>query len=399
MSVITNTSRHLLLIAALGASACAAPVRLFLNLQHPSPLSRYGQRIRLGTIENGEPSQFAQRLERSLRSSTAFEVVTANMQMGINGSVNADEFGPEQTGSRPYTCHRQVPEVRTRRVPVMVEDPPPADSGGSSGGSSNSESGASSAYGQSTLGSSSYRYTPPRRTHLEYRTEQYTEMVDQAYGCVQLLRWVDAHFAVRLTATVLPATVVWEREFNLADRQERTGLQGSDSEDHLPGPVSGPGFLEVLRQRAVDQAAAQILPRQEVRSVELGRIDDPRFQSAVTLAEAGDLAAAERQFNEICTRFATPRSDDDRTALARCTFDRGIMRGYSGRVDEAIADITQAIALAPQEVQWGAELTVFRTLHDEIEASRWRGENRAAASEPEVPEEPPRRAPTRTRRR
>jgi hypothetical protein len=366
-TVTTCAARGRLAIAAalVALAGCGAPLGVTLQVQHPSPLARYGRRIAIEPLGADEGPRIGQRLTERVRGSNAFELTTReNAQMVLIGEVTGDTFGDEQTGERPYTCHRQVPELRTRRVPVVVEDPPPAN-------------GASNGTG---YGGSTYQNTyVPRRTHIEYRTEQYTEMVDQPYACTQLLRWVEARFSVvlRVNARTRPIHTVWERTIELPGREEHTGIAGSDASDHEPDAVSGADLLEELRERAAEAAATSLLPRTESRAVELARVNDPGFDAAIALARAGDVEGAERRIDPVCTRLATPRSDGERAQLAACLFDRGVFRGFSGRVDEGLADLARAIELAPNETSWGAELATVRALAQEIEAARWRGETPA----------------------
>lgn len=361
-------------------AACGPATSLTLPLTHPSPFSRWGRRLSVQPFD-GDRAGLGERIAAGVRSTGTFDLASEGAQLGLSGTVQRDEHGPEQQSSRPFTCHRQVPELRTRQMPYYVQDPPPPPVYG--------------AYGVPI-------YQAPTG-HMAFRTEQYTEMVDHPYSCVQPVRWVEGfvRVSVRIAARTRPPQIVWERSIDLNDRDESTGLQGADSGNYDAPPVSGDAVLDRLRGQVVSQVTAAMVPRRDTVTFDFSLNSDPRFVEALNLARAGDLEGAERLVEAIARQFATPRSDSERSQLASALFDRGALRGFSGNLDTAIADITRALELRTDAAAWDDLLRVFRGLAAEVDQSRFRGETPTNVPSAPAEEEPAARpaAPRRGRPR
>ena len=369
------------LVALLALSACATNRAITMPLTHPSPFQRWGRQLSVEPFDN-DRAALGQRVAEGARASGTFDLATERAQLGLSGVVHHDESGAEQQGSRPYTCHRQVPEQRTRQVPYWVQGPTPPPI---------------------YIGGVAIPQQPQSR--MEFRTETYTEMVDHPYACTQLVRWIEGTVSVdvRIIARTRPPQIVWQRSINLSDRDEQTGLAGADSGNYPPGPVSGESVLERLRGQVVAQVTAALVPRRESITFDFALGSDERFEQAMLLARAGDIEGAERLVEAIAQRFANPHSESERHQLAAAHFDRGALRGFAGRVNDSIADISRAMELHPEATYWGELLRVMRGLAASIDASRDRGETTRppAAAEPEPARRAPapRRAPPRGRTR
>lgn len=345
-------------------SACATNRSVTLPLTHPSPFQRWGRQLSVEPFDN-DRAALGQRIAEGVRGTGTFDIVQEGAQLGLSGTVHRDEHGTEQQVSRPYTCHRQVPEQRTRQVPQWVQDPPPPP----------------------VMGPYGVPIYQPTTGHMTFRTEQYTVMVDHPYACTQLVRSIEGTVSVevRIIARTRPPQVVWQRSIDLTDRDEQTGLSGADSGNHPLGPVSGDAVLDRLRGRVVSAVTAAVIPRRDTISFDFALGSDDRFEQAMLLTRAGSFEGAERLVEAIAQRFATPHSESERHQLASALFDRGALRGFTGRVNESIADISRALELWPEVTYWGELLRTMRGLAADIDASRDRGETTRVrpASQPE----------------
>ncbi|MDP3217819.1 MAG: hypothetical protein Q8S73_27175 [Deltaproteobacteria bacterium] len=358
-------TRHALGFAGLLAlTACGPATSITLPLVHPSPFSRWGRRLSVQPFEN-DRAGLGERIAAGVRATGTFDLTGEGAQLGLSGVVARDEHGPERQASRPYTCHRQVPEQRTRQVPRWVQDPPPPP----------------------VMGAYGVPIYQPTTGHMEFTTQTYTEMVDHPYSCTQLVRWIEGfvRVEVRILARTRPPQVVWQRAIDVSDRDEQTGLQGSDSGDRAPAPVSGPAVLDRLHGQVVSQVTSAMVPRRDTITFDLSLGSDPRFEQALNLVRADNLEGAERLVDAIAQQFATPHSDSERAKLASALFDRGALRGFAGRLDDSIADLTRALELRPEATAWGDLLRVMRGLAAEVDQSRFRGET--PTSVPSSPEE------------
>jgi hypothetical protein len=329
-------------LAAHALAACGASRTARIQYMHPSPLSRWGNRIRVEPF-NGDPSgNITRRVEEVVRRSAAFHMVTEGAQMAVVGDVLEDSAAPDELRSHPHTCTREVPTVRTRQVPVVVAGLNP---------------------------------------RVELRTEQVTEMVPQPYPCTRLSRTVDARFVLRLriNARTRPIHVVFDRRFELADRTETFGFAGSDHDDRPPPPINGDAVMQRLRDEAVRRFAQEALPTVNAVDVELADCGDSRCDQAYGLVRSGDLAGAERLYNVVVDQMQSVQTPDARRRTAAALFNRGVVRGYSNQLAEGIEDVRLAIASDPSRTGWPARLTALQELQAEIEAARFRGETTTGA--------------------
>lgn len=328
------------LLAALAAGACASRTAV-IHVAHPSPLSRWGRNVGVERFANEVTPDVSGPIAQGLEASGAFRVTPpAEQQMRMVGRVEVDAIDPERLASRAHTCVRQVPEQRTRTVPV----PTPDGRGGIT---------------------------------MQMVTQSYTATVDRPYSCTQLVRTVTARFRARVTVNALtrPIREVFQHTVALEDARESLGLRGSDAEDHDPEPVDGPALLDELHRRAVGEVLDRVLPRVEDVEVEFADCRDPRCDQGLTHVRQRSLPEAVAQFDAV-VRATSAQSPDSRVRQqhAAALFNRGVVRGYDGALAEGVADLTQAIALDNTHQDWTVHLTRLRALQGERERVRFRGE-------------------------
>lgn len=310
-----------------------------MHVVHPSPLSRWGREIGVSRIENEGDADLTGMIARGLDASPALAVVPAAQQrMRVVGRLEQSVIEPERLSSRPTTCTRMVPTQQTVPVPVYVGNPP--------------------------------RLTTQMQTQ--------TIMVAHPYPCTELIRTVGAHVRLRITINALtrPIREVFARVFNAQDSQSTTGLQGSDSDDHPPPPIDGLAVLHAVQEQAVTAFLDAVLPRDEAVDVEFANCQDNRCDAGLTMVRAGNLEGAFAQFSQVVEAAGSrvPSDPRARERLAAALFDRGIVRGYSGEVDQGIADLQRAISLNPSAPTWNEHLQRLRALQREHQRTRFRGE-------------------------
>lgn len=325
---------------ATALDGCAARTAV-IHVSHPSPLSRWGRALGVERFTNEVTPDVSGAIARGVEASGAFRLAPpSEQQMRLIGRVEVDAIDPERLASRPHTCVRQVPEQRTRTVPV----PTPDGRGGIA---------------------------------MQMVTQSYTELTDRPYACTQLVRTVTARFRARVTVNALtrPIREVFQHTVAVEDSREATGLRGSDSEDHDPAPVDGPALLDELHGRAADQVIELLVPRAEDIEVDFADCRDPRCDQGLSLVRQRSLPEAVSQFDAV-VRATSPQSPDSRVRQqhAAARFNRGVVRGYDGAVAEGIADLTQAIALDGSHPDWAVHLARLQSLRAERERVRFRGE-------------------------
>jgi hypothetical protein len=242
LCVAMNPQLSALLVLFASLAACADHSAI-IRYSHPTPLSRYGREVAVVPFENDSDGTFSQLVANRLQQA-GFDIrPLSEARIGVSGEIVQSSIGQEQTGQNPHTCYRSVPELRTRQVPVLVSVP-----------------------GSSTPSPNNPYYVPPPQTRVEYRTEQYTEMVERPYSCVRLWRSIDAQFraSIRVITRTSPPRAVFSETFSQTDRQQTIGLQGSDSQDRQPPPVDGHSLLRDLQGRIVEQFAQYSTPDQIV---------------------------------------------------------------------------------------------------------------------------------------
>ena len=348
-----------------GRSAAPPPSPWVVEVHYepPSSMSRWGFRVVMVPLENDADGHITQRLSERINQTHTFDVVTGGaMHIGISGAVVASHVGDERVDERSARCSRTIQETRSRRVPYEVEDPEPAPS-------AQTTEEASRQLGESlaniVLAASGRPMQPrSRRSHTEYRDEEYSVPIPQPYECTTLVRRVSVEFRlrVRVMARTHPPRVVYEHEFALQDHQETTGRRGSDNEDHEPDPVDGQALLRSLEDRALSEFASANLPETSTETIHFEDCHEPRCEAAVALVRGGSMPEADRTLSELIREHASPRHHLPEGDAAAALYDRGLVRAYSGQFEPGLEDINRAIALSPGHAEWESRLATINQM-------------------------------------
>ncbi|MBL8604320.1 MAG: tetratricopeptide repeat protein [Myxococcales bacterium] len=168
--------------------------------------------------------------------------------------------------------------------------------------------------------------------------------------------------------------------FNQTYQDSRTvttvGIR-SAYENRDPAFIDGGALLHNVRTDLVEHFAHVILPWQENVTVVFEDCDgENRCREGYNLVQAGNLAAAEPLFTQVIGEYAAPGSTVPPNLAERvgeAFYNRGITRSYLGRYSLAVADLTRAIALRPDESEWNAQLENARQMARDQESLRQQG--------------------------
>lgn len=358
----------------------------------PSPLSRWGFRVLVLPFESEGATGITQRLAAVVDRTRTFDVVTGGaVHMAISGAVTESRIGQEAVDEESARCVRTVQETRTRRVPYEVEDPAPPP--GPAAQQQQNYQQLGEAIGNIIVAASGGTPQPmSRRTHTEYRDEEYQEPVEQPYRCVTLTRHVAASFRlhVQVMARTRPVRVVYERDFSERDEARSTGRRGSDDADHEPDPVDGEALLRSLQERALEAFARENLPHSATETIRFEECGDERCVGALRLVRQGNFEEAERTLAELVQSDASPRARRAVAYTAAALYDRGIVRAYAGQFVSGMDDITRAISLSPGHPEWEARLARIREMQRAVGIEP---PPPAPVRRPARPPVPPRRSP------
>ncbi len=139
----------------------------------------------------------------------------------------------------------------------------------------------------------------PATGHMEFRTEQYMEMVDHPYACTQFVRWVEGFVCVEVRIVARTACRRWRGSgpstCPIATSRPACRVRLGRPR---PGPVSGPAVLDRLHGQVVAPVTSAMVPRRDTSWRQL--------------------------------------------------FDRGALRGFAGRFYDSMADLARALELRPE---------------------------------------------------
>ncbi len=329
----------------------------------PSAFSRWGFRVLVRPFDNDSSAGITQRMAQIIDATRSFDVVTSGaVHMAVSGAVQESRVGAESVEVEPARCVRTLQETRSRRVPYEVEDPaaPPSTQTREQNYEQLGE-----AIGNLIVAAAGGRpSTMGRRTHTEYRDEEFFVPVEQAYGCQTVVRHIDATFRlhVQVMARTRPVRVVYEHDFAEHDDERTTGRRGSDHGDQEPAPVDGEALLRSLQARALDAFARENMPHSASETLRFEACGDERCAAAVTLVRTQNFDEANRTLTELVTQDALPRRHRAVAYMAAAIFDRGLVRAYSGQFASGVDDISRAIALSPGHPDWEARLARIREM-------------------------------------
>ncbi len=196
----------------------------------------------------------------------------------------------------------------------------------------------------------------------------------QGYPCSRQQRIGTAAARLEFTVTHGQTTqVIFDQTYEDA---ATVTTSASDDRSSAP-PIDGFGMLHNLRAGLTNRFARVILPYQENVTVEFEDCDgDARCRQGYDLVQAGNLAAAEPLFTAVVGQYQNPGlpiPPNLAERIGEALYNRGLARSYMGRYSVAVADITRAIAIRPNETDWQAELQSAQRMAHDQEALRQQG--------------------------
>ena len=337
------------------------------SYEPPSPLSRWGFRVLVLPFDNENSTGITQRMAHVIDATRSFDVVTSGaVHMAVSGAVQERRVGDEAVEVEPARCVRTLQETRTRRVPYEVEDPAPTPSAQTR---EQNYQQLGEAIGNLVVAAAGG--TPRsmgRRTHTEFREEEYTVPVEQPYRCQTVIRHVDATFRlhVQVMARTRPVRVVYQRDFSEHDEVRTTGRRGSDDSDQEPEPVDGEALLRSLQERALEAFARENLPQSASETLRFEACGDARCEATVGLVRAQNFDEAIRSLTELVEQDAQPRHHRAVAYMAAALYDLGLARTYSGQFATGIDAMGRAIAMSPGHDEWEARLARIREMQSAV---------------------------------
>lgn len=204
-----------------------------------------------------------------------------------------------------------------------------------------------------------------------YRTE--------TYACTDLRRVGDGLSRVQFSVTHGGSgEVIFDQTYEYTNRVVTVGLESPyGNENRPPDYINPDAVLAQARAVNLEHFARVILPWQEAVTVEFEDCNgDARCRQGYDLVQQGNLAAAEPLFTAVLGQYAqagvaVPPNEAERVGEA--LYNRGITRSYLGRYALAVADLTRAIQLRPDESDWPAELQSAQQSARDQEALRQQG--------------------------
>ncbi|MEZ4392446.1 MAG: tetratricopeptide repeat protein [Polyangiales bacterium] len=212
---------------------------------------------------------------------------------------------------------------------------------------------------------------------VPYRSGNTTQYRTESYQCTDLRRIGQA--VVRLQFTITRGAdnaVIFDQTYEDAANVVTTGIR-SPYESRDPNPIDGMGLLFNTRNTLVEHFAHVILPWNENVTVTFEDCDgDALCTQAYQQVQANNLAGAEALYTQLLTPFANPAQavpGNMAEKVGEALYNRGLVRMYLGRYSTAVADITRAIALRPDESDWQQNLEEAQRMSRDQEALRQQG--------------------------
>lgn len=203
----------------------------------------------------------------------------------------------------------------------------------------------------------------------QYRTE--------SYACRDIRRIGTAHARLQFQITHgQNGQVLFDQAYEDSNTVTNVGIH-SAYEHRDPAGIDGFGMLHNTRASLVEHFAHVILPWSESVTVRFEDCDgDNRCRQGYDLVQAGNLAGAEPLFTAVIGDLGAPGATIPPNAAERvgeAFYNRGVTRSYLGRYAQAVADLTRAIAIRPDESDWNQELENARQMARDQEALRQQG--------------------------
>ena len=199
----------------------------------------------------------------------------------------------------------------------------------------------------------------------------------ESYACTNLRRVGTASARLQFQVTHGTSTEsLFDRTYEDSVTTATTGVI-SPYERRDPPQINGGGMLHNLRANLVDHFARVILPWQESVTVEFEDCNgDARCRQGYDLVQAGNLAGAEPLFTTVIGPYQNatmPVPPNEAEKVGEAFYNRGLTRSYLGQYARAVADLTRALALRPDETDWQQELQSAQRMSQDQEALRQQG--------------------------
>ena len=199
----------------------------------------------------------------------------------------------------------------------------------------------------------------------------------ESYACTNLRRVGTASARLQFQVTHgQSGQALFDRTYEDSATTATTGII-SPYERRDPPPIDGGGMLHNLRANLVDHFARVILPWQESVTVEFEDCNgDARCRQGYDLVQAGNLAGAEPLFTQVIGTYQNatmPVPPNEAERIGEAFYNRGLTRSYLGQYARAVADLTRAISLRPDESDWQQELQSAQQMSHDQEALRQQG--------------------------
>lgn len=212
---------------------------------------------------------------------------------------------------------------------------------------------------------------------VPYRVGNTTQYRTESYQCTDLRRIGQA--VVRLQFNITRGAdnaVIFDQTYEDTGNVVTTGIQ-SPYETRYPDPIDGMALLHNVRRGLVEDFAHVILPWNENVTVRFEDCDgEAACRQGYDQVQAGNLAGAETLFGQVVGQFQNPSQQVPANLaekIGEALYNRGLVRMYLGRYAQAVADITRAIALRPDEEDWQQNLQEAQRMARDQEALRQQG--------------------------
>lgn len=212
---------------------------------------------------------------------------------------------------------------------------------------------------------------------VPYYAQGRTQYRVETYACTNLTRIGTAQATIQFQ--VLHGTsgeAIFDQTYQDTARNTTTG-RISAYERAEPPPIDGLGMLHAVRANLTDQFARVILPWRENVTVEFEDCDgEARCRQGFEMVQHGNLSGAEPLFTAVIGQFSNPGvpvPPGQAERIGEAFYNRGITRSYMGNYARAVADLTRAIQLRPDESDWQQELQNAQRMARDQESLRQQG--------------------------
>jgi hypothetical protein len=199
----------------------------------------------------------------------------------------------------------------------------------------------------------------------------------EPYPCTDIRRIGQAHARLQFQVTHgQNGQVLFDQSYEDTATQTTVGIRSPYERRDPPG-IDGFGMLHAVRAGLVNNFARVILPWQESSPWPSRTATATRGVARATTSCAGATWRAPSPCLPRCWASTPRRARRCRPtwprSIGEAFYNRGITRSYLGRYAQAVADLTRAIALRPNESDWQQELRTPSNMARDQESLRQQG--------------------------